>query len=96
MNSRKYLSLQGCGRNWRERRKHSINNCKMQKVLRVVPPISRRQKQLILFVRPQIYPRWIDLSHDVQQKIMPLLAQLLRQHRRIAAESEIAQELCDE
>jgi hypothetical protein len=33
---------------------------------------------------------------DIQQKTMPLLAQLLRQHRTTAAEGEIAQELCDE
>src|SRR4051794_7170305 len=35
--------LQG---NSRQRRKHSMNTCKMQKVLRVVPPIPRRQNQL--------------------------------------------------
>src|SRR3954453_17671412 len=60
----------------------------MQKVLRMVPPISRRQKQLPLFARPQCNPRWADLSPDIQQKTMPLLAQLLRQHRRIAAETK--------
>jgi hypothetical protein len=68
----------------------------MQKVLRVVPPIPRRQNQLALFTRPQCNPRWADLSPDIQQKTMPLLAQLLRQHQRIAAEGEIAQEPCDD
>jgi hypothetical protein len=68
----------------------------MQKMLMMVSPISRRQKQLILFVRTQHNPRWTDLSHDVQQKIMPLLAQLLRQHRGTAADSEIAEAVCDE
>jgi hypothetical protein len=68
----------------------------MQKVLMVVPPIPRRQSQLRLFARPQCNPRWADLSPDIQQKTMPLLAQLLRRHRTTAAEGEIAQELCDE
>jgi hypothetical protein len=68
----------------------------MQKVLRVVPRIPRRQNQLPLFARPKCNPRWADLSPDMQQKMMPLLAQLLRQHRTRAAEGEIAQELCDE
>jgi hypothetical protein len=68
----------------------------MQKVLMVVPPIPRRQSQLPLFARPQRNPRWADLSPDIQQKIMPLLAQLLRQHRGTAAESAIAPEVCDE
>jgi len=68
----------------------------MQKVLRVVPPIPRTQNQLPLFARPQCNPRWADLSPDIQQKTMPLLAQLLRQHRTTVAEGEIAQELCDE
>jgi hypothetical protein len=68
----------------------------MQKLLRVVPLIPRRQNQLPLFARPQCNPRWADLSPDIQQKTMPLLAQLLRQHRTTAAEGEIAQELCDE
>jgi hypothetical protein len=68
----------------------------MQKVLMVVPPISRPQSQLPLFARPQRNPRWADLSPDIQQKIMPLLAQLLRQHRGTAVETEIAETVCDE
>jgi len=68
----------------------------MQKVLMVVPPIPRRQSQLPLFARSQRNPRWADLSPDIQQKIMPLLAQLLRQHRGTAAETEIAEAVCDE
>jgi len=63
----------------------------MQKVLMVVPSISRRQNQLPLFTHPQGNPRWTELSPDVQQKIMPLLAQLLRQHRGTAAETEMAE-----
>jgi hypothetical protein len=68
----------------------------MQKVLMVVPPISRRQNQLPLFARPQRSLRWTELSADVQQKIMPLLAQLLRQHRGTAAETERAAAVRDE
>ena len=61
-----------------------------------VSTVPRRSSQLALFARPQCNPRWADLSPDIQEKTMPLLAQLLRQHRTIAAEGEIAQELCDE
>jgi hypothetical protein len=35
----------------------------------------RRQNQLRLFARAQRDPRWVDLSPDIQQKVMPLLAQ---------------------
>jgi len=62
----------------------------------VVPQMPPRQSQLPLFARPQRNPRWGDLSPDIQQEIMPLLAQLLRQHRGTAAETEIAQAVCDE
>jgi hypothetical protein len=68
----------------------------MQKVLMLVSPIPRKQSQLPLFARPQCELHWTDLSSDVQQKMVRLLAQLLSQHRRIAAESEVAQEMCDE
>jgi hypothetical protein len=68
----------------------------MQKVLMVVPPTARRQNQLPLFARPQRNPRWADLSTEIQQKIMPLLAQLLRTHRGTAAEGAIAPEVSDE
>jgi hypothetical protein len=47
----------------------------------------RRRKhsaQLPLFAclnsKPQTSPSWAALSTDVQQKIVPLLAQLLRRH----------------
>ena len=36
--------------------------------------------QLPLFARPRPKPHWTDLSPDVQQKILRLLTQLLRQH----------------
>ena len=36
--------------------------------------------QLPLFARPRPKPHWKDLSPDVQQKILRLLTQLLRQH----------------
>ena len=68
----------------------------MQKLLMMVSPIPRKHSQLPLFARPQCKLHWTDLSSDVQQKMVRLLAQLLRQHRRIAAEGEIAQETCDE
>jgi hypothetical protein len=68
----------------------------MQKVLTVLSPISRRQSQLPLFARPQCNPHWTDQLSDVQQKMVRLLAQLLRQHRMSAAESAIAPEVCDE
>jgi hypothetical protein len=68
----------------------------MQKVLMAVPLISRRQNQLPLFARPGRNPRWVGLSPDNQQKILPLLAQLLREHRRTAVGTEIAEAVCDE
>jgi len=47
--------------------------------------------QLPLLARPQPKPYWMDLSSDVQQKILQLLTQLLRQHcarPRAAGEAE--------
>ena len=58
-------------------------------VVSVVVP--RRSSQLRLFARPQCNPHWTELSSDVQQKIVRLLSQLLKQHRGKAAE-EIAEE----
>jgi acyl-CoA reductase-like NAD-dependent aldehyde dehydrogenase len=51
-----------------------------------VSAVPRRSSQLPLFARPQCNPHWTDLSSDVQQQIVRLLAQLLRQHRERAAE----------
>lgn len=48
MNSNQCLSLQGCERKPRLGRKHSIDTCKMQKVLMVIPAIPRTQNQLPL------------------------------------------------
>lgn len=59
-------------------------------VVSVVVP--RRTSQLRLFARPQCNPHWTELSSDVQQKIVRLLSQLLKQHRGNAAE-EIAEEV---
>jgi hypothetical protein len=53
--------------------------------------VPRRSRQLRLFARPQCNPHWTELSSDVQQKIVRLLSQLLRQHRGKAAEG-IAEE----
>jgi len=52
----------------------------------VVSLVPRRSNQLRLFARPQCNPHWTELSSDVQQKIVRLLSQLLRQHRGKAAE----------
>ena len=57
-----------------------------------VSTVPRRSSQLPLFARPQCNPHWTNLSSDVQQKIVQLLAQLLRQHRATAAEAGIVEE----
>jgi hypothetical protein len=54
-----------------------------------VSTVPRRSSQLALFARPQCNPHWTNLSSDVQQKIVRLLAQLLRQHRATVAEAGI-------
>ena len=46
-----------------------------------VSAVPRRSSQLQLFARPECNLHWTDLSSDVQQKMLRLLAQLLRQHR---------------
>ena len=56
-----------------------------------VSAVPRRSSQLRLFARPQCNPHWTELSSDVQQKIVRLLSQLLRQHRGKTAEG-IAEE----
>jgi hypothetical protein len=61
-----------------------------------VSAVPRRSSQLRLFARPQCNPHWTDLSSDVQQTIVQLLAQLLRQNRRRASEARIAEEAHDE
>ena len=58
----------------------------------VVSPVPRRSSQLRLFARPQCNPHWTEMSSDVQQKIVRLLSQLLRQHRGKTAEG-IAEEV---
>ena len=61
-----------------------------------VSPVPQRSSQLPLFARPNGNPHWIALSSDVQQKVVRLVAQLLRQYREKAAETEIAQEVPSE
>ena len=56
-----------------------------------VSTVPRRSSQLRLFARPHGNRHWTDLTSDVQQKMVRLLAQLLRQHRG-AAEARIAEE----
>ena len=57
-----------------------------------VSAVPRRSSQLPLFARPQCNLSWTDLSSDVQRQIVRLMAQLLRQHRKIVSEAEIAAE----
>ena len=57
-----------------------------------VSTVPLRSSQLALFAGPQGNPHWTNLSSDVQQKIVRLLAQLLRQHRATAAEAGIVEE----
>ena len=61
-----------------------------------VSTAPRRSSQLPLFARPQGNPHWTNLSSDVQQKIVRLLAQLLRQHRGTLVEAGIAEEAAGE
>ena len=56
-----------------------------------VSAVPRRSSQLQLFARPQCNPYWTEMSSDVQQRIVRLLSQLLRQHRGRAVE-EIEEE----
>jgi len=64
----------------------------MQEVLMAVT-VPRKSSQLPLFARAQCNPHWTSLSSDVQQKILRLLAQLLRQHRAMLAKAGIAEEV---
>lgn len=57
-----------------------------------VSPEPRRSNQLPLFARSQSNPHWTTLSSDVQQKLVRLLVQLLRQHRRTVPDEGIAEE----
>jgi hypothetical protein len=57
-----------------------------------VSPVPRKSSQLPLFARPQCNPHWTDLSSDVQRKIVRFVAQLLRHHRKTAADAKIAEE----
>jgi hypothetical protein len=62
----------------------------MQEVLMAMSPVPRKSSQLPLFARSQSNPHWTTLSSDVQQKLVRLLAQLLREHRRTIADEGIA------
>lgn len=61
-----------------------------------ISSVPRRSSQLPLFVRPQCNPHWTDLASDVQRKMVRLLAELLRQHRGIAADETVAEEVHSE
>jgi len=52
----------------------------MQEVLMSLSLLRGETPQLPLFARPRPKPHWKDLSPDVQQKILRLLTQWLRQH----------------
>src|ERR1041384_6554213 len=57
----------------------------MQEVQMSISPAQRRTNQLPLFARPQRNPLWMDLSTDVQQKIVKLLmpiTEAVERHRR--------------
>ena len=58
----------------------------------VISSVPRRSSQLPLFARPQNKSLWTDLSSDAQQRIVRLLAQMLRQHRGNGTEIELAKE----
>ena len=68
----------------------------MQEVLISMSPIQGKSLQLSLFARPHYNPHWTDLSFDVQQKILRLLTQLLRQHQNRATATGMAEEATDE
>jgi hypothetical protein len=68
----------------------------MQKLLMAVSPIPRTPGQLPLFARTQRNPHWTDLPLDVQRKILRLMAQLLMNHRGIAADAGTEEEISGE
>ena len=49
-----------------------------------------------LHSKPQTSPTWAALSTDVQQKMVQLLAQLLRHHCARCRAAEVAKEVADE
>jgi len=61
-----------------------------------VSTVPRRLSQLPLFAHPQCNPHWTNLPSDVQQEMVRLLAQLLRQHRGTRVEAGIAEEAAGE
>jgi hypothetical protein len=52
----------------------------MQEVLMLVSLSRPRSTQLALFAHPNPTPDWRELSPEAQQKVLQLLALLLRQH----------------
>jgi acyl-CoA reductase-like NAD-dependent aldehyde dehydrogenase len=52
----------------------------MQEVLMLVSLSRPRSIQLALFAHPNPKPDWRELSPEAQQKVLRLLALLLRQH----------------
>ena len=55
-----------------------------------------RSIQLALFAHPQPRPDWRELSPEVQQEILRLLALLLRQHGARPSAVQTAEEARDE
>ena len=62
----------------------------------MISSVPRRSSQLPLFARLQNKSLWTDLSSDAQQRIVRLLAQMLRQHRGNGTEIELAKEAPNE
>jgi hypothetical protein len=57
----------------------------MQEVLMLVSLSRPRSTQLALFAHPNPTPDWRELSPEAQQKVLRLLALLLRQQGRRSA-----------
>lgn len=62
----------------------------------VVSSIRPRSIQLVLFAHPHPRPAWRELSPEVQQRTLRLLALLLRQHGARPDAVRTAEEARDE
>jgi hypothetical protein len=57
----------------------------------------RQSAQFPLFQTPSPkIPQWEALPHELRQRVVPLLARLLRQHYARSAAAKRAEETCDE
>jgi hypothetical protein len=61
-----------------------------------VSAVPRRSIPIRLLAGPQCNPHWTNLSSDVQQQIVRLLARLRSQYSGKVAEGRIAEEVHDE